>query len=260
MVSEFVNTHPGVVAYNVLQVLTISQIFKNEIASPMPYSKFGATKKSSDEKPAAKIPSKVAMLIIYVPATIVAFIFQIVLPLLAPASYSPSAAGWMVFAHFLKRDLEVLYVHKYSSESEANAAKMIGVSYALTAFMICLLTTPDNSSLGGTILFVVGSLGNLYHHHLLAQLRTTAKPGAKKEYKAPRGGIFEYVATPHYFFELVAWLGISIVSQQLTSHLNMVSMTCYLCARAYNQNQWNKNKFSETDWPASRRNLIPFLY
>lgn len=39
----------------------------------------------------------------------------------------------------------------------------------------------------GSLMFVVGQLGNLYHHYLLATLR---KPG-EKGYKVPRGGLFE---------------------------------------------------------------------
>ena len=131
---------------------------------------------------------------------------------------------------------------------------------------MCLLSNPDVSTSRiscnlGTLLFALGSLGNLYHHHLLALLRSEeiSKSGTKV-YRAPNGGLFEYVATPHYFFELIAWLGISVASQQLTSHLNFVSMACYLCARAHNQNQWNKTKFDEEDWPSSRKNMIPFLY
>jgi len=265
MTFSFVNTNSGVLLFNVIQFLTICGIYKGEKDSPMPYSKF-AMANSSEKKSTLRVPSKIGMLIIYVPATIVAFFFQFVLPHIASMSHTPTTAGWMVFAHFLKRDAEVLYVHKYSGDTELNTARLIGLSYAISAFMICLLSSPDLSTSDiygkyGTILFVIGSLGNLYHHSLLAILRSKGNAKTeKKEYKAPKGGLFEYVAAPHYFFELVAWLGITVASQQLTSILNLLSMTCYLCARAQNQNQWNKKKFDEKYWPSSRKHLIPFVY
>jgi len=272
--SSFVNLHPGVLFYNVIQILTICGIHKGEIDKPMPYSKFASTGSSSGGKSPSMVSSKSGMLIIYVPATIVAFIFQFILPQVDGMDYypTPTVAGLMVFAQFFKRDLEVLFLHKYSGETESNAAGLIGVSYALVAFMICLLSNPGNLNSGssksrmlGMLLFVIGSLGNFYHHYLLALLRSDSpskgnSTASKKIYKAPNGGLFTYVATPHYLFELVAWLGISMASQQLTSYLNFVSMTCYLSARAYNQNQWNKKKFDEKDWPSSRKNLVPFLY
>ena len=107
-------------------------------------------------------------------------------------------------------------------------------------------------------LFALGSLGNFYHHYLLASLRSNKSVG--KRYLPPRGGLFEYVAAPHYFFELIAWAGIAIVSQELTGYLNLVSMFGYLFARSKNQNDWNKSKFDEKEWPASRKNLIPLIY
>lgn len=264
-ITSLVNPDPGILFYNAIQLLGVLGIYKGEVDSPMPYSKFAAdviSGKDSASAP-AMVSSKTGMLIIYVPATIVAAIFQMILPALAPENYAPTIAGWMLLAHFLKRDLEVLFLHKYSGETAANAAKFIGFSYALTTLMISIVTKPEVSNLisstnvqAGILLFVLGSLGNLYHHSLLAKLRSS---GTKK-YTAPRGGLFEFVAAPHYLFELVAWLGISLASQQLTSHLNLASMTCYLAARSYNQNQWNKKKFEENEWPSSRKNLIPFVY
>jgi very-long-chain enoyl-CoA reductase len=99
--------------------------------------------------------------------------------------------------------------------------------------------------------------GNLYHHCLLAALRSDGTGG---EYVAPRGGLFEHVAAPHYFFELITWLGIAVASQNLTGYLNFCSMTGYLRARSVNQNKWNRTKFDESEWPVSRKNLIPFIY
>merc|ERR1712087_194433 len=197
---------------------------------------------------------------------IVGFIFQCVLPYIPSMEYTPTTAGWMILAHFLKRDLEVLYVHKYSGDTELNVARLIGLSYAINSFLICLLSNIDPWSSNtyckyGTILFIIGSLGNLYHHFLLASLRSKGHTKTQvKEYKAPRGGLFEYVAAPHYFFELIAWLGITVSSQQLTTLLILCFMTCYLGARSYNQNQWNQKKFDEKDWPKSRQNLVPFVY
>jgi hypothetical protein len=49
----------------------------------------------------------------------------------------------------------------------------------------------------GTVLFVAGQLGNGYHHVLLSRLRK----GGSKKYSVPAGGLFEYAAAPHYFFE-----------------------------------------------------------
>ena len=261
----FVNTNPGILAFNALQILPLIGIFKQETDSPMPYSKF-AMMTSAEKKSNQMVPSQIGMLIIYVPATIVAFAFQLLSPLIPSMSYAATTAGWMTLAHFLKRDAEVLFLHKYSGQTELNAARMIAVSYAVNTFMICLLSNPDLATSDicwklGTFLFGTGSLGNLYHHSLLAQLRSNGDGKTQvKQYKAPKGGLFEFVAAPHYFFELIAWSGIAVASQQLTSYLVLLSMTVYLCARSRNQNNWNKKKFDSKDWPSSRKNLIPFVY
>jgi hypothetical protein len=95
---------------------------------------------------------------------------------------------------------------------------------------------------------------------LLASLRTSKDHVVGKNYVAPQGGLFQYVAAPHYLFELIGWLGIAIASQRLTPYLNFLSMSAYLAARSYNQNEWNKTKFGEKGWPTSRKQMIPFVY
>jgi hypothetical protein len=262
--SAMVNTHAGVLLYNAVQVVGILGIGRGEIDNPMPYSKFAA--KSIPSRETSMIPSKLGMLIIYVPAMIVAMICQLVLPAFWPDNMVTTTSGWLVFAHFLKRDLEVLFLHKYSGQTELGVARLIGFAYAMTSFMICMVAAKEPSSLNnhlGIGLFGLGSIGNLYHHYLLAQLRpstTTNDTSSNKKYVAPKGGLFDYVAAPHYLFELIAWLGIAVCSEQLTSYLNLLSMTCYLAARSQNQNNWNKSKFDEKEWPASRKNMVPFLY
>lgn len=91
----------------------------------------------------------------------------------------------------------------------------------------------------------------------MADLRNTKKNDGDK-YVAPRGGLFEYVAAPHYFFELLGWLGIAIVSQQANSYLVFTSMSSYLGGRSVAQNKWNRSKFSE--WPEDRKNIVPFVF
>mmetsp|Transcript_26190 Transcript_26190/g.61533 ORF Transcript_26190/g.61533 Transcript_26190/m.61533 type:complete len:270 (+) Transcript_26190:117-926(+) len=257
----YVNTSPGVLCFNALQCALILSGGKSETSNPMPYSKFANSPATQDT---AKVPSKTGMLTAYVPATIVAFLFQVALPSLS-SGYEPTIAGWMALAHFLKRDAEVLFLHKFSGEMDKGASIAIGISYALNTLMICLVSNPSvfGSALTlGTLLFAVGQLGNFYHHHLLAMLRSEegTAGGKTKEYKAPRGGLFEYVAAPHYFFELLAWAGIAVASQQITSYLVLFGMVSYLFARSHNQNEWNKKKFDEKDWPSSRKNLIPFVF
>jgi very-long-chain enoyl-CoA reductase len=261
MITSFINTNYGVLAWNAMQCVALAGIYQGESENPAPYSKFAASliDSGNDGGTRPMIPSKLGMLIIYVPATIVAAIYQCLLPTIFENTL-PTLAGWMLLAHFTKRDLEVLFLHKYSGQTELNAARTIGFYYALTTLMISLVATPTPTELGcqiGLALFAIGSFGNFYHHSLLAQLRSSS---ANKKYSAPRGGLFNYVAAPHYMFELVAWLGIAVASHQITGYLTVLSMTLYLSARSYNQNQWNKKKFGEKEWPSSRKNLVPFVY
>jgi len=98
----------------------------------------------------------------------------------------------------------------------------------------------------------------LYHHNILASLRRRGNSGTEKKYVAPSGGLFEYVATPHYFFELVAWLGIAFAAQDLNAFLVFFSMSSYLSGRAISQNEWNRKKFGN-EWGMEKRALVPFV-
>lgn len=68
----------------------------------------------------------------------------------------------------------------------------------------------------------VGEAGNFCHHRILASLR--ANDGDTK-YVPPSGGLFDLVAAPHYFFELVAWWGIGMVAVRFHS--------CHPCKHSY---------------------------
>jgi protein-S-isoprenylcysteine O-methyltransferase Ste14 len=247
------------VLLNVVQLLNLPLIFLGEKKSATPYGKFAAALQA--DKKEKMIPSKVGMLIIYVPALVVASLY---VGFAGSDSwlqeYSANAAAWMTMLHFLKRTLETLFLHKYSGSTSDSAAKMIGFAYALQTAMVCGTSTSSPSEMSlwiSSILFSVGIVGNFYHHYL-ANLRSIKSDRSK--YVAPRGGLFQFVAGPHYLFELIGWLGIAVVSEQITPYLIFGGMVGYLSARSANQNAWNHARFSEKEWPTSRRNLIPMVF
>jgi very-long-chain enoyl-CoA reductase len=236
-------------------------MYLQETTSAMPYSKFAAAK---DEKKQEMVPSKVGMLIIYVPALFGSLVYLWLAHSEWLSQYQVNIAAVMVMIHFLKRTLEVLFLHKYSGSTELSTARIIGFAYAFQALMICGTSNANplpSSVTVGTVLFLIGIAGNFYHHYLLACLRgSDVGHGQAKQYVAPKGGFFQFVAAPHYLFELIGWLGIAVASEQVTAYIIFAGMVSYLSARSLNQNNWNKQKFSDKDWPSSRKNLIPFVY
>lgn len=97
--------------------------------------------------------------------------------------------------------------------------------------------------------------GNYYHHYLLANLR---KPG-DKSYKVPSGGLFEYVACPHYLFEIITWIGMAIITQHLMNLYFVSGMSLYLGRRSMAQNKWNRTMLKDK-YPKGRKNLMPFIF
>lgn len=244
--------------------------YASQLKSATPYGKFAHAKELM-----LPVSGKLGMLFIYSPAfawlgaTQLSFISSISSPTWVFPDARTTLHGReaivavMLLLHFLKRIFETLFVHKYSGSSDGVVDLVIGGYYTLTCwiimtFMNTMVTTSTLSSLmfyAGLSVYIVGELGNAYHHNLLADLRKS--PDSGKKYVAPRGGLFEHVATPHYMFELVAWLGIAITAQQLNAFLVVLTMTSYLAGRAKVTNEWNmKNIIGYKQ----RKNIFPGIF
>ncbi|OQE12993.1 hypothetical protein PENFLA_c057G02428 [Penicillium flavigenum] len=171
------------------------------------------------------------------------FIIEYLGPLLIPALFlfplrpflyftydkplpSPSDLQLLVCAllsvHFLKREFETIFVHRFSSATmpARNIVKNSAHYWILAGFNIAYwVFHPDaaaassspNQALvyAGLALFVFGELANLNAHYILRNLR---RPGTT-ERGIPSGFGFSLVTCPNYFFEITAWLGVFLVSQ-----------------------------------------------
>lgn len=214
-----------------------------------------------------KVPSRLGMVLLYSPALIVS---------LGYLKTSPNSNGrekvtaTLLTIHFAKRVLESLFLHNYSGTMNGDFLLPIGASYALTAALFAhqqrAVAAYTDSAIdsfmlhAGLTLSVVGQLGNFYHHWLLAKLRAPKSAGGseEKKYVIPSDGMFKFVTAPHYFFELVAWLGIACTAQQLNAFLSVGDMLSYLSGRSVATTRWYKTKFS--DYPTDRKHLIPFVF
>lgn len=67
-------------------------------------------------------------------------------------------------------------------------------------------------------------IGNLYHHMLLRNLRSQTRQGGVKQYYVPRGGLFEFVACPHYLFEILTFLGAACMTQAMLQYVVKMRM------------------------------------
>lgn len=165
--------------------------------------------------------------------------------------------------HFFKRDVEVLFVHKYSSGTILDSVIVISTSYFVGAsttiysqYLSQGCPEPEIDLMyPGIVLFVVGIIGNFYHHLILASLREKGGEG----YKIPKGGLFGLVICPHYLFEIMIFVGISFISQTLYAFCFTVGTICYLVGRSYVTRRWYLSKFE--DFPSgTTKALIPFIF
>lgn len=261
--SILVNTMT-VVGLAALPIMVLSEVRGNNLK----YSKFNNNNASSPSSSSQKqrfssVSSRTGMLCLYTPAF-----------LAASASFFLSPSQDLRFLllksalslHFFKRIFEVLFIHKYSGEMASDAAFTISSGYFSSA---ALVLYSQSFTLGlpgpgldlkfyGVVMFVVGIVGNMYHHVLLAKLRKEGEGGGKKEYKIPKGGLFGEVICPHYMFEILVFWGFFMISQTIYSMSLAMSTTFYLVGRSYATRRWYLSKFD--DFPKHVKALIPFVF
>lgn len=259
MVAQLLGSHvkailPQATPFNVgvtaLQLVGVVAMAMSERTAPLAYSKFAGA--------AGNVPSRIGMVVIYA-LGLVASLMALIAACREPTAPRAALVGTMLTAHYLKRELEVLYVHRYSGKIDLATSCAISVSYGLATLGIMHYTAHEvalgRAAIAGAALFGIGAAGNAWHHWLLSTLRS----GGKAAYAVPRGGLFGLVACPHYLMELLAWLGIAMTSSSLFAYLNFASMAAYLASRAHSTTRWYRAKFGEA-YPRERKHLVPYLY
>ncbi|XP_076930216.1 uncharacterized protein LOC143594917 [Bidens hawaiensis] len=195
-----------------------------------------------------KLLSRNGMLVFYVPPFIVTLVALATIP---------------------RQDLRfimveyVLFVHKFSGFMMVNDAITIGASYCVsTTTMIYAqyvsqeLPEPSvDLKHVGLAIFSIGITGNFYHHCILSSLR---KKG-DKEYKIPKGGMFDLIICPHYLFEIVEFIGVSCISQTIFTLCFTLGTVFLLIARSYATREWYILKFGDT-FRKDIKDIIPYLF
>ncbi|KAF0907951.1 hypothetical protein E2562_022337 [Oryza meyeriana var. granulata] len=253
-----------VAAASVVQFAAMAKAGLGELRGEhLAYSKFWqvvAGKQQKKQGGGALLTSRQGMLVAYVPALVVAAASFAVPGVVEGVRTQLLSA--VLTVHFLKRVLEVLFIHQYSGSMPFNTAVSISSSYFLiTTTMIYtqhltagLPDPPLDLLYPGVVVFAVGIAGNFYHHFLLSRLRTK---GGDKAYKIPTGGLFGLVTCPHYLFEIVGFFGFAMIAQTAHAFAIASGSAAYLAGRSCATRRWYESKFE--DFPASIKALVPYV-
>ncbi|KAI9873679.1 MAG: 3-oxo-5a-steroid 4- dehydrogenase, partial [Pleopsidium flavum] len=137
-----------------------------------------------------------------------------------PPSQLQTLSLIMITLHFAKRELETLFVHRFSLATmpARNIFKnsfhywiFAGINIAYWIYRPDAPTAKPSNPLityPALLLYVIGELGNLSTHLTLRNLRSTGG----SERGIPQGFGFGLVTSPNYMFETITWIGIWLVT------------------------------------------------
>jgi len=178
-----------------------------------------------------------------------------------------AAACWTI--HYAKRLLETVFVHRFSHATMPwrnivkNSSYYWGFTAAVAYFVNHPLYTPpalgQNQFYTGLGIFAFGELGNLSIH--LAQ-RAMRPAGTKKRVipyprKNPFTWLFAYVSCPNYTYEVVSWVGFTVMTQTVTAGLFTFCGFVQMAIWALGKHRNYKKEFEK--YPKGRKAMIPFL-
>ncbi|KAJ7208047.1 3-oxo-5-alpha-steroid 4-dehydrogenase-domain-containing protein [Mycena pura] len=179
----------------------------------------------------------------------------------------------MVMMHFLKREFETLFVHRFSHSTMPlrnifkNSAHYYFLSGLLLAYDIYRPSFSAPAVAGtwrdgpllkiGWALWAYAELSNLSTHLTLRALR----PAGTNIRAIPRGYGFSapfQLTSPNYFFELLAWGTVCLMSGSLSAGLFFVVSFLQMMPWAQKKHAAYKKEFGDK-YPRGRSAIIPFI-
>lgn len=177
--------------------------------------------------------------------------------------YLQTVAFWLVVAHYMKREYETHFIHRFSNATMPffNVFKNSAHYWMLGGLFISyFLYHPSFTAMWSdkavnmfAFVFTLMEMGNFYSHY---QLRNLRAPGTR-ERRNPRGFMFEYTSCANYTFEVAAWLVFSIMVQTLTSWVFLLVSTAQIAAWSAKKHKLLNAEFGKVQ---GRKKLFPLLW
>lgn len=176
----------------------------------------------------------------------------------------------MVMLHFFKRELETIFIHRFSHGTMPlrNLFRNSAHYHLLSGFALAYAVyAPRHSlpSVRGTIrddptflwscaaLWLFAQLSNLHAHLTLKSLR----PAGTTVRAIPRGYMFNLVSCANYFFEILSWTAISVMTNSIAAHVFLAFSAVTMTQWALKKHAQYKKEFGK-GYPR-RKAIIPFV-
>ena len=167
--------------------------------------------------------------------------------------------------HFLKREYETLFVHKFSRATMplSNLFKNCVYYWTFGAVIGYPLSSPGYVAPAeiqvqiGLGIFAISEIGNLICHLMLSNLRPSE--GSQKR-TIPSGFLFNYVACPNYTFEVLSWVGFSVMTNLPFAYLFTLVGFLQMADWAQKKHKGYKKTYDKEYTQLKRKAIIPFLY
>lgn len=188
-----------------------------------------------------------------------------------PRSPVQKVAACMITGHFIKRELESLFLHRFSSATMPITKLPINSAYYWVLNGLLLgyslfsptFASPKYSSKGHAIaigLFALFELLNFHAHLVLRNLR----PSGSKVRGIPKGQAFSLVSCANYLWEICAWAVVAAYTRSKASYFFLACSTAILMKWAAERHGKYKKEFDGKEgremYPKGRKALIPFLF
>ncbi|KAI6025055.1 hypothetical protein PISMIDRAFT_655098 [Pisolithus microcarpus 441] len=179
----------------------------------------------------------------------------------------------LVMIHFIKRELETLFVHRFSHDTMPvmNIFKNSAHYHILSGLALALSIYSPNFGatspyIRGTIrddptfiwacttVWIFAEVSNLITHINLRNLR----PAGTRKRVIPYGYGFSLVSFPNYFFESVAWFTIAVMTGSFAAWIFLVVAVGQMYIWAAKKHRAYKKEFGSA-YPKERRAMFPFI-
>ncbi|OJA13011.1 hypothetical protein AZE42_03532 [Rhizopogon vesiculosus] len=178
-----------------------------------------------------------------------------------------------VMLHFAKRELETLFVHRFSHATmpfmnifKNSAHYHLGSGIALAYSIYSPVYGATSPYIRGTVrndplyihagaaIWLFSEISNLVTHIQLRNLR----PAGSRKRAIPQGYGFNLVSVPNYFFEFLGWLVITVLTGSYAAWVFLAISTYQMYVWAVKKHRAYRKEFG-SEYPKDRKAMFPFI-